>query len=318
MNNFAYLRAVETLGDIDVPPRAQVIRVMLAKLFRIISHLVWYGTFAQDLGQMSPVFYTFNDRERAFEIIEAVTGARMHPNWFRIGGVAQDLPEGWDGMIRDFLKYFPSRLAEYDREVLQNRIFQARTKGIGALTVNDAIDWGVTGPNLRACGLAWDFRKQQPYSGYEQYEFDIPTGQKGDCYDRALVRVEEMRQSLRIIEQCLENMPEGSYKSLQPLATPPLKERTMHDIETLITHFLGVSWGPVIPPGEALGAIEATKGNNGYYLVSDGGTTAYRTRIRTPSFAHMQTLPLLCRGLMIPDLLAILGSLDFVLADIDR
>lgn len=318
MNNFAYLRAVETLGDIDVPPRAQVIRVMLAELFRIISHLVWYGTFAQDLGQMSPVFYTFNDRERAFEIIEAVTGARMHPNWFRIGGVTQDLPQGWDGMIRDFLKYLPSRLAEYDREVLQNRIFQARTKGIGGLTVNEAIDWGVTGPNLRACGLAWDFRKKQPYSGYEQYEFDIPTGQQGDCYDRALVRVEEMRQSLRIIEQCLENMPEGSYKSLQPLATPPLKERTMHDIETLITHFLGVSWGPVIPPGEALGAIEATKGNNGYYLVSDGGTTAYRTRIRTPSFAHMQTLPLLCRGLMIPDLLAILGSLDFVLADIDR
>jgi len=318
MNNFAYLRAVETLAGIDVPPRAQVIRVMLAELFRIISHLVWYGTFAQDLGQMSPVFYTFNDRERAFEIIEAVTGARMHPNWFRIGGVTQDLPQGWDGMIRDFLKYLPSRLAEYDREVLQNRIFQARTKGIGGLTVNEAIDWGVTGPNLRACGLAWDFRKKQPYSGYEQYEFDIPTGQKGDCYDRALVRVEEMRQSLRIIEQCLENMPEGSYKSLQPLATPPLKERTMHDIETLITHFLGVSWGPVIPPGEALGAIEATKGNNGYYLVSDGGTTAYRTRIRTPSFAHMQTLPQLCRGLMIPDLLAILGSLDFVLADIDR
>jgi NADH-quinone oxidoreductase subunit C/D len=318
MNNFAYLRAVETLAGINVPPRAQVIRVMLAELFRIISHLVWYGTFAQDLGQMSPVFYTFNDRERAFEIIEAVTGARMHPNWFRIGGVAQDLPNGWGGMIRDFLKYFPSRLAEYDREVLQNRIFQARTRGIGALTVNDAIDWGVTGPNLRACGLAWDFRKKQPYSGYEQYEFDIPTGRQGDCYDRALVRVEEMRQSLRIIEQCLKNMPEGPYKSFHPLTTPPLKERTMHDIETLITHFLPVSWGPVIPLGEALGAIEATKGNNGYYLVSDGGTTAYRTRIRTPSFAHIQTLPLLCRGLMIPDLLAILGSLDFVLADIDR
>jgi NADH-quinone oxidoreductase subunit C/D len=318
MNNFVYLRAVETLAGIDVPPRAQMIRVMLAELFRIISHLVWYGTFAQDLGQMSPVFYTFNDRERAFEIIEAVTGARMHPNWFRIGGVAQNLPKGWDGMIRDFLKYFPSRLAEYDREVLQNRIFQARTKGIGVLTVNDAIDWGVTGPNLRACGLAWDFRRKQPYSGYEQFEFDIPTGQHGDCYDRALVRVEEMRQSLRIIEQCLKNMPEGSYKSFHPLATPPLKERTMHDIETLITHFLSVGWGPVIPPGEALGAIEATKGNNGYYLVSDGGTTAYRTRIRTPSFAHMQTLPQLCRGLMIPDLLAILGSLDYVLADIDR
>ncbi len=318
MNNLAYLMAVETLAGIDIPPRPQVIRVMLSELFRIISHLVWFGTFAQDLGQMSPVFYAFNDRERAFEIIEAITGARMHPNWFRIGGVAQDLPKGWDKMIRDFSNYFPPRLREYDREVLQNRIFLARTKGVGALTIEEAIDWGVTGPNLRACGLGWDFRKNQPYSGYERYEFDIPTGQQGDCYDRALVRVEEMRQSLRIIEQCLENMPGGPYKSAHPLASPPVKERTMHDIETLITHFLSVSWGPVIPPGEALGSIEATKGNNGYYLVSDGGTTSYRTHIRTPSFAHMQTLPMLCRGLMVPDLLAILGSLDYVLADIDR
>lgn len=318
MNNMAYLMAVEKLAGIRVPPRAQVIRVMLAELFRIISHLVWYGTFAQDLGQLSPVFYTFNDRERAFGIIEALCGARMHPNWFRIGGVAQDLPKGWDGLIRDFLKYLPSRLAEYDREVMQNRIFKSRTQGVGAFSTEEAIEWGMTGPGLRACGLAWDFRKKQPYSGYEQFDFDIPTGTHGDCYDRGRVRVEEMRQSLRIIEQCVENMPEGSYKSLDTLACPPLKDRTMHDIETLITHFLGVSWGPVVPPGEALGAIEATKGNNGYYLVSDGSTTSYRTRIRTPSFAHMQMLPLMARGRMIPDLLAILGAMDFVLADVDR
>jgi len=291
---------------------------MLAEVFRIISHLVWYGTFAQDLGQLSPVFYTFNDRERAFGIIEAICGARMHPNWFRIGGVAQDLPQGWDGLIRDFLKYLPPRLREYDKEVMQNRIFKGRTQGVGAYTTAEAIEWGVTGPGLRACGFEWDFRKKQPYSGYEQFEFDIPTATHGDCYDRGAVRVEEMRQSLRIIEQCVNNMPEGTYKSLDPLATPPLKDRTMHDIETLITHFLGVSWGPVIPPGEALGAIEATKGNNGYYLVSDGSTTSYRTRIRTPSFAHMQMLPLLVRGRMIPDLLAVLGAMDFVLADVDR
>jgi len=318
MNNFAYLTAVEKLAGIEVPPRAQVIRIMLAELFRIISHLVWYGTFAQDLGQMSPVFYTFNDRERAFAIIEAICGARMHPNWFRIGGVAQDLPKAWDAMIRDFISYFPPRLREYDREVLANRIFRARTVGVGACTTQEAIEWGLTGPNLRATGFEWDFRKKQPYSGYESFEFEIPTARTGDCYDRALVRVEEMRQSLRIIQQCVDNMPEGPYKSLDPLASPPLKERTMHDIETLITHFLSVSWGPVIPPGEALGAIEATKGNNGYYLVSDGGTNSYRTRIRTPSFPHIQMLPLLCRGRMIPDLLAVLGSLDYVLADIDR
>ena len=318
MNNLAYLTAVEKLAGIHVPPRAQVIRVMLAEVFRIISHLVWYGTFAQDLGQLSPVFYTFNDRERAFGIIEAICGARMHPNWFRIGGVAQDLPKGWDGLIREFLKYFPPRLAEYDKEVMQNRMFTSRTKGVGTFTKEEAIEWGVTGPGLRACGFAWDFRKRQPYCGYDQFEFDIPTGIHGDCYDRGMVRVEEMRQSLRIIAQCVKNMPEGPYKSIDALACPPLKERTMHDIETLITHFLGVSWGPVIPPGEALGAIEATKGNNGYYLVSDGSTTSYRTRIRTPSFAHMQMLPMLARGRMIPDLLAILGAMDFVLADVDR
>lgn len=318
MNNMAYLMAVEKMAGIVVPPRAQVIRVMLSEVFRIISHLVWYGTFAQDLGQLSPVFFTFNDRERAFGIIEAICGARMHPNWFRIGGVAQDLPKGWDGLIRDFLKYFPPRLKEYDTQVMRNRIFRARTQGVGVYTTEEAIEWGVTGPGLRACGLEWDFRKKQPYSGYENFEFDIPTATHGDCYDRGAVRVEEMRQSLRIIEQCVDNMPEGPYKSLQPQATPPLKDNTMHDIETLITHFLGVSWGPVIPPGEALGAIEGTKGNNGYYLVSDGNTVSYRTRIRTPSFPHMQMLPKLVRGRMIPDLLAVLGAMDFVLADVDR
>ena len=318
MNNLAYLTAVEKLAGITVPPRAEVIRVMLSELFRIISHLVWYGTFAQDLGQMSPVFFTFNDRERAFEIVEAITGARMHPAWFRIGGVAADLPGGWQTMFRDFIRYLPPRLKEYDRTVMHNRIFQARTMGIGGVTVNEAIEWGMTGPNLRACGLDWDFRKRQPYSGYEQFQFDVPTAKNGDCYDRAVVRVEEMRQSLRIIEQCMKNMPGGAYRSDHPLATPPVKDRTMHDIETLITHFLNVSWGPVMPVGEVLGAIEGTKGNNGYYLVSDGSTVSYRTRIRTPSFAHIQTLRPLSRGLMIPDVVVNLGSLDFVLADVDR
>jgi NADH-quinone oxidoreductase subunit C/D len=318
MNNFPYVMAVETLAGIEIPDRAKVIRIMLAEIFRIYSHLVYFGTFCQDLGSMSPVFYMFTDRERALTIIEAITGARMHPGWFRIGGVAQDLPEGWDGLVRDFLDYFPARLKEYDRMMLKNRILKARTQGVGRFTTEEAVEWGATGPMLRGTGLAWDYRKKRPYGGYDQFDFDIPTGTNGDCYDRMIVHVEEMRQSLRIIEQCLKNMPAGDYKSRHPLTTPPLKRYTMHDIETLIDHFLNVSWGPVIPAGEAMGTVEGTKGLYGYYLVSDGNTTSYRTRIRTASFPHIQMVPVITRGLTIPDLVAILGSVDFVLADVDR
>lgn len=318
MNNLAYLLPVEQLAGIAVPDRAMVIRVMMCELFRLASHLVWYGTFAQDLGALSPVFYMFTDREHILQIVEAICGARMHPNWFRIGGVAQDLPHGWDGLVRDLLKYLPPRLAEYDKMVLANRIFKMRTKGIGKCSLDEAIRWGATGPFLRASGLAWDFRKRRPYSGYDQFEFEVPTAVNGDCYDRAVVRIAEMRQSLRIIEQCVDNMPSGPYKSDHPLSTPPLKERTLQDIDTLIPHFLNVSWGPVMPAGESFFGIEATKGNNGYYVISDGDTTPHRVRIRTPSFAHLQMIPMLVRGHMIPDLTATLGSIDYVLADVDR
>lgn len=318
MNNFPYVMCVEKLAGIQIPDRAKVIRIMLSELFRISSHLVWYGTFAQDLGMMTPVFLTFYDREKLFGIVEAITGDRMHPNWFRIGGVAQDLPNGWEKMVKDFLDYFPKRLKEYDKMVMRNNIFKARTVGIGVYTTEEAIEWGVTGAGLRATGFEWDFRKKQPYSGYEQFEFDIPTAQNGDCYDRALVRVEEMRQSLRIIKQCLDNMPEGPYKSDHPATTPPIKKYTMIHIETLINHFLNVTWGPVIPAGEAFVGVEATKGHNGYYLTSDGSTGSYRTRIRTPSFPHMQFVPEISKGYTIADLLAILGSVDYVLSDVDR
>jgi len=318
MNNLAYLLTVEKLAGIEVPDRVKVIRVMLCELFRISSHLVWFGTFAQDVGQLSPVFYMFTDREKVFDIIEAVCGGRMHPSWFRIGGVAQDLPNGWDELVRSFVKYFPKKINEYTNMVIRNSLFKGRTKGIGIYNLEEAIEWGVTGPGLRACGFDWDFRKKQPYSGYEMFDFEIPIAHNGDCFDRAVVRVEEMRQSLRIVEQCLNNMPEGSYKANHPLTTPPLKKHTMQDIETLITHFLNVSWGPVIPAGEAMSCIEATKGANSYYLISDGSTSPYRVRIRTPSFPHMQMVPYISKGYTVADLLAILGSVDFVLADIDR
>jgi len=318
MNNLAYLLSVEKLAGIDVPEKAGVIRIMLSELFRIASHLVWLGTFAQDMGQMSPVFYAFNDRERIFDIVGAITGGRMHPSWFRIGGVAHDLPNGWEKLMQDFVNYFPKRLKEFENAIIRNSIFKARTVGIGVYTTAEAIDWGITGSGLRATGFNWDYRKKRPYSGFENFEFDIPLGKNGDCYDRALVRMEEMRQSLRIIQQCIKNMPAGEYKSDHPLAIPPRKDKTMVDIETLIHHFVGVSWGPVIPAGEAMVPIEAAKGSNGYYLISDGSTSSYRTRIRTPSFPHMQMLPLISKGYTIPDLLAILGAMDFVLADLDR
>lgn len=318
MNNMAYVMSVEKLAGIEVPDRAKVIRIMMAELFRISSHLVFYGTFAQDVGQMSPVFYMFADRERLFGIVEAITGGRMHPAWFRIGGVAQDLPNGWDTMVREFIDAMPARLDHYQKMAMDNSILKQRTVDIGSYSTQEAFDWGITGPNLRATGFDWDLRRDRPYGGYDQFEFEVPVGNKGDSYDRAAVRVEEIRQSLRIVRQCLDNMPEGPYKSDHRLTTPPPKERTLQDIETLIHHFLNVSWGPVIPSGEASFPIEATKGINNYHLISDGGTTSYRTRIRTPSFAALQQIPLISRGLMIADLIAIIASIDFVMADVDR
>ena len=318
LNEMPYCLAVERLAGITAPPRAQAIRVMMSELYRIASHLVWYGTFAGDIGALSPVFYMFNDRERILSIAEAVCGGRMHPNWLRIGGVARDLPTGWDSLVRQFIDWFPSRLDDYERLVMDNPILKQRTVGIGVLSREDAVAWGATGPMLRACGVPWDLRKTRPYSGYEQFDFDVPVASNGDCYDRALVHMLELRQSLRIIRQCLDSMPAGPYTSLDPLTTPPLKTHTMQDIETLINHFVGVSWGPVLPPGEAEVMTESSKGQTSYYLTSDGSQFSYRTRIRTPSFAHIQMVPLMARGELLSDLLAVLGSVDYVLSDVDR
>jgi len=318
MNNLPYVLAVEKLAGIKVPARVETIRVMMAEFFRITSHLLFLGTYIQDLGGMTPIFFMFTDRMKAYDVIEAITGGRMHPAWYRIGGVAHDLPNGWQKLVRDFVEWMPKRLDEYVKAAIKNSVLKTRTVGVAQYNSKEAIAWGVTGPGLRATGIDFDLRKARPYSGYQNFDFDVPLAQNGDAYDRCIVRIEEMRQSLRIIKQCLDNMPAGPYKADHPLTCPPPKEKTLQDIETLITHFLSVSWGPIMPAGEASQLIEATKGINSYYLTSDQGTMSYRTRIRTPSFPHLQQIPAVIRGSMIPDLIAYLASIDFVMADVDR
>lgn len=318
MNNLPYVLAVEKLAGIQVPQRVETIRIMMAELFRISSHLLFLGTYLQDLGAMTPVFFTFTDRQKAYEVIEGITGFRMHPAWYRIGGVMQDLPKGWEGLMQGFVDWMPKRLREYERAMMKNAIVRERTRDIAVFDAREALAWGVTGPNLRATGCDFDLRKKRPYSGYENFDFEVPLGHNGDVFDRGQLRIEEMRQSLRIIQQCIDHMPAGDYKADHPLTTPPPRERMLQHIETLITHFLQVSWGPVLKPNESLQMIEATKGINSYYLTSDGNTMSYRTRIRTPSFPHLQQIPSVMRGGFVPDLIAHLGSIDFVMADVDR
>ncbi|QJC33836.1 NADH-quinone oxidoreductase subunit C/D [Enterobacteriaceae endosymbiont of Donacia provostii] len=318
INEMPYILAIEKLANIIVTDRIKVIRIMLSELFRINSHLLCISTFIQDIGAMTPVFLAFTDRQKIYDIIEAITGARMHPAWFRIGGLAQDLPKGWNILIKKLLIWLPKRLLIYQKVALQNSILISRTKNIAVYSKEEAISWGVTGTGLRATGLNFDIRKWRPYSGYENFDFDIPTSNISDCYSRILLKLEEIWQSLNIIKQCLNYMPEGAYKVNHPLTTPPIRTKVLYNIESLINHFIQVSWGPLIPANESFQMIEATKGVNSYYLISDGNINSYRTRIRTPSFPHLQQIPSVICGSLISDLIAYLGSIDFVMSDVDR
>lgn len=318
MNELPYIMAVEKLAGITVPDRANTIRIMMSEFFRITNNLLYWGTFIQDAGGMTPVFYMFADRQKAYDVIEAVTGYRMHPAWFRIGGTAMDLPNGWQRLVREFLDWMPKRMDEYMKAAMGNKVLKLRTQNVAQYDAKSALAWGVTGAGLRATGIGYDMRKARPYLGYENFDFEIPVGYNGDAYDRCMVKIEEIRQSLRIIEQCLNNMPSGPYKADHPLAVPPPKDRTLNDIETLINHFISVSWGPVMPAGESSMTVEGVKGLNNYYITSDNSTMSYRTRIRTATYTHLQQMPAVINGSLVSDLIIYLASIDVVMADVDR
>jgi NADH-quinone oxidoreductase subunit D len=292
-NGLGYCLAVEKLISVTAPPRAQAVRVILTELNRIASHLLWLGTHALDLGAISPLFYTFREREEILKIFEAYCGARLTTHAFRIGGLQYELYEGFEQQVRKFLREFGPRLNEYDELLTSNPIWIGRLRGVGVLTAADCKAFSVTGPLIRAAGVRWDLRKAQPYSGYEQYEFDIPVGENGDSFDRYQVRLEEMRQSARIIEQAVERIPTGPILAKVPKVLKP-------------------------PTGEVYVSIEAPKGELGYYLVSDGSTIPYRLRVRPPSFLNLQSLEKMARGALVADVIAIIGTIDIVLGEVDR
>jgi NADH-quinone oxidoreductase subunit D len=317
-NNLAYCLAIEKLVDLDVPPRAQAIRVILTELQRIASHLVWLGTHALDLAAMSVFLYCFREREHILDILEMVGGQRMMATYIRPGGLWRDTPAEFDAAVRKFLDLFPARIDEYEALLTKNPLFIERTRNIGVLAKEDALHWGATGPILRASGVAHDLRKARPYSGYELYDFDIPSLTAGDTYARYVVRVEEMRQSVRIVRQALDKLPYGTVRSNNRKYVPPPRSEIGTSMEALIHHFKLWTEGFTPPVGAVYHAVESPRGELGVYLESDGSPKPYRVHWRTPSFVNMQVLPSLAKGRLVADLVALIGTIDIVLGDVDR
>jgi NADH-quinone oxidoreductase subunit D len=314
----AYVLAIEKLLGITAPPRAQAIRVLYDEIGRILNHLLNVPAFAMDVGAMTPMLWAFEEREKLMNFYERASGARLHAAYYRTGGVHQDLPPGLTDDILRWTEGFPKILDDMEGLLTENRIFRQRTVDIGVVTKEDAQNWGFSGPMLRASGFAWDLRKAQPYDGYEQYDFDIPVGKNGDCFDRYLVRMEEMRQSLRIICQAIEKMPAGPVMVEDNKVAPPKRSEMKRSMEALIHHFKLYTEGYHVPAGEAYAAVEAPKGEFGVYLVADGTNRPYRCKIRAPGFPFLQSSDYLCKGHMLADVVAIIGSMDIVFGEIDR
>jgi NADH-quinone oxidoreductase subunit D len=317
-NNLAYCMAVEKLVELDVPPRAQALRVILVELQRIASHLVWLGAFGLDLAAMSVFLYCFRERELILDIFELVSGQRMMTTYIRPGGLWRDVPVEFEAAVRNFLKIFPARVDEYEALLSKNPLLQDRIVGIGKLSAQDALSYGVTGPMLRASGVEWDLRKAHPYMGYEQYDFKIPTRPEGDTYARYIVRIEEFRESLKIIEQALNKLPLGPVNSDNRKFVPPPRSELGTSMEALIHHFKLWTEGFTAPKGSIYNAVESPRGELGVYLEGDGGPKPYRVHWRTPSFNNLSVISIITKGHLVADLIAILASVDIVLGDIDR
>ena len=314
----AYALAVEKLMGLEVPERGQYIRVLYAEISRLLNHLLNISAFALDVGAMTPLLWWFEEREFLMEFYERVSGARLHAAYFRPGGVHRDLPAGLSEDIMAFVERFPKMLDDVEHLLTENRIFKQRTVDIGVASAEQAMDWGFSGPMLRASGVAWDVRKAEPYDVYDRMDFDIPIGKNGDCYDRYLIRLEEMRQSLRIMKQCLQKMPEGPVRTEDPKVSPPRRAEMKQSMEALIHHFKLYTEGYHVPAGETYTAVEAPKGEFGVYLISDDSNKPYRCKIRAPGFAFMQATDFLGKGHMLADLVAIVGSMDIVFGEVDR